>query len=135
MYLQQIAGCRESSPYTLFPKLLTNYEDSRGFGGPISSSLDDTTGLREGQGPELQRTHSFAGNLMSSLYIATVFPEEQQHTSLAAEADPALQLSSFPAFGTALSLLTAAGVVGSQKSCSGAPGLLCSRGQRKEAND
>lgn len=74
-------------------------------------------------------------NLMSSLYIATVFPEKQQHTSLAAEADTALQLSSPPALGRTVSLLTAAGVVGSQKSPSGAQGLLCSRGHRKEAND
>lgn len=90
MYLQWIAGYRESSPYTLFPKLLTTYGDSRGFGSPVSSGLDDTARLREGHGLKLWRTHSPTGNLMSSLYIATVFPEKQQHTSLAAEADTAL---------------------------------------------
>ena len=134
-YLQRIAGYRGSSPYTLFPKLLTTYGDSRGFGSPVSSGLDDTACLREGHGLKLWRTRSPIGNLMSSLYIATMFPEKQQHTSLAAEADTALRPSSFPVLGRALSLLTAAGGVGSQKSLSGAWGLLCSRGHRKEASD
>lgn len=137
MHLQWIAAYRESSPYTLFPKLLTTYGDSRGFGSPVSSGLDDTACLRDRHGLDLQRTHSSVGNLMSSLYIATMFPEkqQQQHTSLTAEADTVLQLSSLPALGRALSLLTATGGVGSQKSLSGAQGFLCSRGHRKEAND
>lgn len=81
------------------------------------------------------RTHSPNGNLLSSVYTATVFPEKrQQHTSLAAaEVDAALQLLSFPPLGRAASLLTEKGVEDSQKSLSRAQDLLCSREHRMEA--
>lgn len=79
VYLQQIAGCRASSPYTLFPKLLTNYEDSRGFGSPISSSLDDTTGLREGQGD--LSYGGLAPSLETSCLLSTLPPCFQRSSS------------------------------------------------------
>jgi len=72
---------------------------------------------------------------MPSLYIATVFPEKQQHTSCAAEVDAALRLASFLTLGRARSLLTATGVLGSQQPLSGAWDLLCSKGHRKDASD
>lgn len=71
----------------------------------MSSGLDDTTCLGEVRGVNLWRACSPTGCLMSSLCIATMFPEKQ-HTSPAAEAEAAPQLTSFPVLGRALSLLT-----------------------------
>lgn len=75
MYLQQIAVYRESSPFTLFWKMLPAFGDSRGSGSPISSVMGDIIHLREWYG---LKAYSCTENSLSSLDAGSMFPKAHQ---------------------------------------------------------